>query len=80
MSIRYMKFTPTSGQDPFYFVGTDSDKMRATAKHIDPTADRGQEIDSERVLAAAKTDRHRRIIEDGVRAARAGATDYYLFG
>lgn len=78
--IRYMKFTPTHS-DPFYFVGTDLDKMHATAQHVDPAAGDGEEVNSERVLDAAGTDeRKRAIFEDGVRAAKSGVTDYYLFG
>lgn len=77
--IRYMKFTPAYS-DPFYFVGTDIGKMRATAKHVDPNAGDGEEVNSERVLEAADTSRKREIFGDGVRAAKSGATDYYLFG
>lgn len=79
-SIRYMMFRAASGQGPFYFVGTDIGKMRATAKCLDRTADDGEEINSERAFAAAETDQDRRSFGLGVRSAKSGTTDYYLFG
>jgi len=79
VAIRYMRFDCLNS-DPLYMVGTDPDAMRATAQLIDRTADpQGEEINSERVLAAATTDRRRRTFEAGVAAAKNGTTDYYLF-
>ena len=65
---------------PIHMVGTDPDAMRKTARLIDRTADpQGEEINSERVLAAITTGRQRRLFEEGVAAAKNGTTDYYLF-
>jgi hypothetical protein len=76
-----MKFTCSNGSGQLYFVGTDADEMRKDAKLIDPTADAGTEVNSERVIAAM-TDgvRHPDFLAAGVRAARAGTKSFYLFG
>lgn len=85
MSIRFMKFQSSPGFGPLFMVGTDPAAMRSTARHIDPAADDGVEINSEHVVEAIQAspeDAKRRtaILEDGVRAARSGTADYYLFG
>lgn len=81
MPIRYMMFSCGYGAGPLYFVGTDVEAMRKDARLIDKTADpRGIEVNSERVLGASTKDSQRRIIDDGVAAARSGTKSYYLFG
>jgi hypothetical protein len=80
VAIRYMRFECLN-TGPIHMVGTDPDAMRVTARRIDSTADpRGEEINSERVLAAITTDRQRALFEAGVAAAKSGDTDFYIFG
>lgn len=78
-AIRYMKFT-CQHSSPFYMVGTSIEAMRRTAQNVDRGADPlGEEVNSERVIADIRTDQQRDFFEEGVRAAKSGSTDFYLF-
>lgn len=79
--IHYMLFRHAYDPSrPLYFVGTDVAAMRATALYVEPTVESGETIDSERVRAAADTPDKVDILKAGVRAARSGTRDFYLFG